>query len=183
MALGKQIKKYRQFHGWTMEHLSVISDVDIGTIGALEKRDSKRSEKAPALAKALGLTVEQLLDETTDWSPVAAVNVITAEVDARQSPHSVMEPRPAAVPAPIPLPRPASPLNGWDALRCLRDLLLPKLPGARSAVVALMGDLADHADDHLVSENTIQQIMLILGQGNEPARASTNSPHRESTGK
>lgn len=84
MALGHQIKKYRTFHQWTLEDLSERSGVEVGTIGALEVRDSQRSAKAPQLAKALGLSVEQLLDEEKDWSTVAAVHVITAEVEARE---------------------------------------------------------------------------------------------------
>ncbi len=84
MALGSQIKKYRTFHRWTLEDLSERSGVEVGTIGALEVRDSQRSAKAPQIAKALGLSVEQLLDESKDWSSVAAVHVITAEVEARE---------------------------------------------------------------------------------------------------
>lgn len=67
MALGKQVKKYRERLGLTLEALSDRSGVDIGTISALENRDSKRSEKGPALARGLGLTLDQLLDETRDW--------------------------------------------------------------------------------------------------------------------
>lgn len=67
MALGKQVKKYREKLNLTLEALSDRSGVDIGTISALENRDSKRSEKGPALAKGLGLTLDQLLDESRDW--------------------------------------------------------------------------------------------------------------------
>ncbi len=67
MALGKQVKKYREKLNLTLEALSDRSGVDIGTISALENRDSKRSEKGSALARGLGLTLDQLLDETRDW--------------------------------------------------------------------------------------------------------------------
>lgn len=77
MALGKQIKKYRLAHGWTLEELSDRCDVEVGTISALEVRDSKRSEKAPAIAKALGLSLEMLLDESTDWSETARAQLIS----------------------------------------------------------------------------------------------------------
>ena len=80
MALGKQVKQYRLFHKWTLEDLSTRSGVDVGTIHALEQRDSKRSEKTPALARAFGLSVEQLLDEATDWSSVSTVKVISADL-------------------------------------------------------------------------------------------------------
>lgn len=91
MALGKQVKRYRLFHGWKLEELSLKSGVDVGTISAIEVRDSKRSEKAPALAKALGLSVEQLLDESMDWSSVAAVKVISDEVSKRESDATPVE--------------------------------------------------------------------------------------------
>ena len=67
MALGARIKHYRLRLGWTLETLSDRSNVDLGTIGALEVRDSKRSIYTPQLAKAFGLSVEQLLDSTRDW--------------------------------------------------------------------------------------------------------------------
>ena len=78
MALGAQIKKYRLFHGWTLEELSERSGVDVGTINALEVRNSKRSEKAIAIASALGLSVEQLLDEAADWRSAAAALIASA---------------------------------------------------------------------------------------------------------
>lgn len=65
MALGKQIKRYREKLGWTLEDLCALSGVEVGTISALENRDSSRSKFAPPIAKAFGLTMEQLLDEST----------------------------------------------------------------------------------------------------------------------
>lgn len=67
MALGKQIRKYRLQLGWTLEQLEEKSGVPRGTISALEIRDSSRSNFAPALAAAFGLTLEQLLDASADW--------------------------------------------------------------------------------------------------------------------
>lgn len=64
MALGKQIKKYREQADWTLADLSLRSGVDIGTINALEVRGSERSKYAPLIAKAFGLSLEQLLDES-----------------------------------------------------------------------------------------------------------------------
>ncbi|SIQ00680.1 helix-turn-helix domain-containing protein [Pseudacidovorax sp. RU35E] len=61
-SLGSQIRRYRTTLGWTLEQLSELSDVDVGTISALEKRNSTRSQFGPALARAFGLTLEQLLD-------------------------------------------------------------------------------------------------------------------------
>lgn len=67
MALGKQIRHYRDKMKWELKKLSEQSDVDIGTLSALEVRDSKRSQYAIAIAKAFGLTLEQLSDEGTDY--------------------------------------------------------------------------------------------------------------------
>jgi len=67
MALGKQVKFYREKLDLTLEQLEEMSGVGTGTISALEVRDSVRSKFAPALAAAFGLSVEQLLDESRDW--------------------------------------------------------------------------------------------------------------------
>ncbi len=69
MALGKQIRRYREQMEWTLETLSEKSGVDVGTISAMENRDSQRSKYASALAKALGLTLDQLLDEANAHTP------------------------------------------------------------------------------------------------------------------
>lgn len=60
MGLGKTIRNIRQAKGWTLEKLEEESGVAAGTIHAIEARDSSRSQYFPQLAKALGLTVEQL---------------------------------------------------------------------------------------------------------------------------
>lgn len=67
MSIGKQIRHYRNKLGWKLETLSIKSGVDIGTISALETRDSKRSQHFNAIAQALGLTVEELADESKDF--------------------------------------------------------------------------------------------------------------------
>jgi transcriptional regulator with XRE-family HTH domain len=72
MALGARIRFYRDKLALTLEQLSDRAGVDVGTISALELRDSQRSKYAPAIAKALGLTLEQLLDEQKDWLAEAA---------------------------------------------------------------------------------------------------------------
>lgn len=69
MALGKQVRRYRSGLGWTLERLSEESQVDVGTISAIEQRDSRRSQFGMALAKGLGLSIEQLLDEANDYLP------------------------------------------------------------------------------------------------------------------
>lgn len=69
MSTGSQIRKYRKKLKWTLDRLSEASDVETGTISALENRNSQRSEKFPRIAKAFGLTVEQLCDESTEYTP------------------------------------------------------------------------------------------------------------------
>lgn len=81
MALGKQIRKYRAKLGLTLEAPAAKceGEIEVGTISALEVRDSQRSKYAAPIARALGLTVEQLLDETRDWitnpAPVYSLTV------------------------------------------------------------------------------------------------------------
>lgn len=60
MGLGKTIKEVRLAKGWTLEKLEEESGVAAGTIHALEARDSSRSQYFPQIAKAMGLTVEDL---------------------------------------------------------------------------------------------------------------------------
>lgn len=60
MALGKNIRKHRDKQGLTLEKLSELSGVDVGTISALENRDSSRSKYASAIARGLRMTVEDL---------------------------------------------------------------------------------------------------------------------------
>lgn len=67
MSLGSQVKKYRTQLGWTLDELASRSGVGRGTIGALENRGSNKSEFAGKLAKAFGLTLEQLTDESRNW--------------------------------------------------------------------------------------------------------------------
>ena len=65
MSLGSQVRKHRKLRGWTLEELEKRSGVSRGTISALENRDSSKSQYATDLAAAFGLTVQQLLEETT----------------------------------------------------------------------------------------------------------------------
>lgn len=60
MSMGKNVRAYRATLKWTLEQLAEASGVDIGTISALENRDSKRSMYATELATGLGLPIEAL---------------------------------------------------------------------------------------------------------------------------
>jgi transcriptional regulator with XRE-family HTH domain len=70
MALGKTLLKIRESKGLSQEALSKLTGwtdetpqtgVSQGAISAIEKRDSYSSRHAPALAKALGVSIEQLM--------------------------------------------------------------------------------------------------------------------------
>lgn len=61
MAFGKILRQHREAQGLTLEQLAELSDVEVGTISALENRDSQRSKFAPQLARALGVPLEELL--------------------------------------------------------------------------------------------------------------------------
>lgn len=67
--------------GWTLEQLSERSGVEVGTINALENRDSKRSQFASALAKAYGITTEALERGDFDAHPAVEVRHQTTTVD------------------------------------------------------------------------------------------------------
>lgn len=60
-TLGDKIRRLRKAKGWTLDHLSTLSGVDLKAISALEKRGSKRSQFTVPLANALGVPVEELL--------------------------------------------------------------------------------------------------------------------------
>lgn len=66
MSLGKNVRKLREARGWEQKDLALASGVSNGTISAIEVRDSRRSAVAPALARALGVTLEQLMSEDMD---------------------------------------------------------------------------------------------------------------------
>lgn len=69
MALGAQIKFHRDRLGLTLEQLSDRSGVEVGTISALENRDSSRSQFVSAIARGLGMSVEELEGEGSGSPP------------------------------------------------------------------------------------------------------------------
>ena len=60
MRLGLKFRARRLALGRTLDKLSEAAGVDVGTISALETRDSERSKYFPQLAEALGVTMEEL---------------------------------------------------------------------------------------------------------------------------
>jgi phage repressor protein C with HTH and peptisase S24 domain len=80
MGLGKRLRNFRTKAGLTLAELSALSDVDVGTISALEQRDSSRSQYFPALAMALGMNVEMLGDENWDGGLITSRDPQTGRV-------------------------------------------------------------------------------------------------------
>jgi transcriptional regulator with XRE-family HTH domain len=99
MSFGTQVKKYRNAAGLTYAGLEELSGVGVGSINAAEKRGSETSKHAPALAKALGLTLDQLLDEATDYSEHVRQHITTQRTQAEQVPSNVVM-SPVAAPWP-----------------------------------------------------------------------------------
>jgi phage repressor protein C with HTH and peptisase S24 domain len=66
MGLGRRIRHFREKAQLKLPQLAELSGVDVGTISALELRDSSRSQYFPMLARAFGMTVEELGDESFD---------------------------------------------------------------------------------------------------------------------
>ncbi|MCU7845324.1 MAG: helix-turn-helix transcriptional regulator [Candidatus Thiodiazotropha sp. (ex Monitilora ramsayi)] len=62
MALGQRTKAERDAQGLTQEELAEKAGIKQQTLQALEKRNSRRSEHAAALAVALGVNLEWLID-------------------------------------------------------------------------------------------------------------------------
>ena len=77
MALGTRIRYYREKAGLTLEQLSERSGVEVGTISALENRDSSRSKFATPIARGLGMSVEMLEDESRDLDVAALMEAPT----------------------------------------------------------------------------------------------------------
>lgn len=83
MATGENIKKLRLLCGLTLEQLSELSGVEVGTISALEVRDSSRSKFFPNIAKAFGITSDELASEiSTDQIVWATTMKAQAKGDA-----------------------------------------------------------------------------------------------------
>jgi transcriptional regulator with XRE-family HTH domain len=100
MALGSQIKKYRKAAGLTYAGLEDLSGVGTGSINAVEKRGSETSKHALALAKAMGLTLDQLLDEGTDYAEHVREHVAQQLKGTGPAPSNVVM---AKVPDPWPV--------------------------------------------------------------------------------
>ncbi len=138
MALGKNVKTLREARGWTLKDLSKRSGVPVGTIGALEVRDSVRSEYAAKLAKGFGIPLEDLLPATVTATITGQLPPLTASVSIQNNPPAPVNTAPAAI-------------NGIARLDCSIDCLAAYLaevdPSKRAAVTATMAAvIADPSD-------------------------------------
>ena len=86
MAIGAQIRRHRLAQGLTLEELSAASGVEVGTISALENRDSSRSKFFSALAKSLGLRIEDLENDSLETSALILSTPLAAVAHSAQDP-------------------------------------------------------------------------------------------------
>lgn len=87
MALGKNVKRLREAKGINQTTLAKMAGLSIGSLSALENRDSVRSEFAPQLARALGVPVEELI---TGETATAALTAPSGKVIAYGQPITVL---------------------------------------------------------------------------------------------
>lgn len=85
MSIGEQIQKYRKAAGLKQVVLEELSGVAGGTISAMEKRGSLTSRFLPQLAGAFGLTVDQLIDDRTDYTEHVRA-FVAQELERRRNP-------------------------------------------------------------------------------------------------
>ena len=142
MALGNQVKKYRSMLGWTLEQLELASGVAVGTINALENRDSVRSVYTQQLASAMGLTVEQLSDEATTYNP--------SPLQVRESSPRYAVQRTAAVPGSLSIAH---------SLQVLADHMNGLDPPLQAAIGALVAGVCTNPAN---TDTTARQISALL---------------------
>lgn len=94
MALGKNVKTLRLQKNWTLKELSQRSNVPVGTIGAIEVRDSVRSEYASKLALALGISTDELVTGQSTPNPTDSAPLYTGGAN---QPLATIEPAQAAI--------------------------------------------------------------------------------------
>lgn len=156
MALGKQVRKYREQLGLTLLQLEERSGVDTGTIGALEARDSSRSKYSAALARALGLTLDQLLDETATHTP----SIAKVATD-----HSGVYT--------IPKRQPSADISISMAISALASHMTGLDPPIRAAIGALVSGVCTDPNSTSKAIETVHAMLAI--QGNGAAQKSINS--------
>lgn len=130
MALGKNVRALRLARGWELEDLSRKSGVKVGTISAIEMRESRRSQFAPQLAAAFSLTVEQLMADEAS-ACFSSEPISGGESEAHRTAGTPEESNVTTMPAPAP--------RGLDGvlaeLEAVVDGLSPLLQDAGRAVL------------------------------------------------
>ena len=129
MALGKNVKTLREQKNWTLKELSQRSKVPVGTIGAIEVRDSVRSEYASKLAQALGVSTDELMSAT----PPAKLAEIFPPNSQNFKPNQSL--------APVDIARPAT--NLIACLTYLTGYLQGLDPSDRKAAMVQIASLVD----------------------------------------
>jgi transcriptional regulator with XRE-family HTH domain len=81
MTLGSNLRKFRQDAELTQEQLAELSGVDQQVISAIETRNSKSSVYAPALAKALGKALDELVGSAPSLEILPSREKAVASVD------------------------------------------------------------------------------------------------------
>lgn len=75
-TIGTKIRDVREARGWTQDELADKAGVTQGAIGHAESGRTKRPRDLPEIARALGVSVEWLLDESDapyeDWQGLRA---------------------------------------------------------------------------------------------------------------
>jgi transcriptional regulator with XRE-family HTH domain len=173
MALGHNIRHHRERQKLTLEQLSERSAVDVGTISALENRDSKRSQYASAIARGLNMSMEQLelsIDPTADDSHHLNQVVVSPAVSRLIDRLTALDAAGNWTPA---LQR---------ALDALLDLAAPRDaargPEALSGVIASMA-----ADPGSQTPESIAALKQAMGQVAKKRTATKDEDHAQGRGK
>lgn len=100
MAMGKNIRLLRLTRGLSHDALGALAGTSGQTVSQLEKRDSQKSSYASALAKAFGLTLEELqsadlgtLDDAQRLLDDAARRSLYIAAPTDHFKHTVQEPQ------------------------------------------------------------------------------------------
>lgn len=161
MSLGNTIKQMRESRKWTLEDLSKRSGVPIGTISALEVRNSVRSQYAKDLARGFGISLDDL-ESGIDATPPAPSSAIATT--SSQPVQSVdREPN---------IPRFAPGRMGSESrveklLSLLAEDLQDVEPAKRDAVVSVM--------TALIKSPTDTSLIAALKALMEPAHVDVNA--------
>lgn len=149
-----------------------------------DAKEPRRTTLAP-IAAYFRAPLDAFYDESVAWDYALSQGLLPAsspltdgkEAQPTTSGTTVNTPEIEA-PPPTYLPAAARPPLR-TALRVLREAIAPETPGVRRSVIAILGDLAERADDEAFGEQMIERVLGALGHtpGNAPLPESTSSVH------